>query len=207
MEEFSKAPYDKRWEAQKLETYCKWILWDCTSSWPHFSWSYIIHNKFHIPYCRRQGSLGGNYEKSLLDTIHQQKLHLSVAKIRNHKLINNGTQNEIEILNEVSATNGLQTTDQRVYLSWDEAFQQPSNYVDQSQWPRGLTSWIVLARSNTGDPGFESHLRHRCLCAFILRLCCSVGIHLATGSSPVQGVLPTVYTLRNWKSGQGQQGL
>jgi hypothetical protein len=51
------------------------------------------------------------------------------------------------------------------------------------------------------DRGFESHPRHGCL--FILR----VGSGLATGWSPVQGVLPTVHRLRNWKSGQGPQGL
>jgi hypothetical protein len=42
-----------------------------------------------------------------------------------------------------------------------------------------------------------------CLCAFVL----CVGGDLGTGWSPVQGVLPTVYRLRNWKSGQGPQGL
>jgi hypothetical protein len=49
------------------------------------------------------------------------------------------------------------------------------------------------------DRGFESHSRRRCLCAFVL----CVGSGLATRWSPVQGVLPTVYRLRNWKSGQG----
>jgi hypothetical protein len=53
------------------------------------------------------------------------------------------------------------------------------------------------------DLGFESHSRHGCLCTFIL----CVGSGLATGWSPVQGVLPTVYGLRNWKCGQGPQGL
>jgi hypothetical protein len=37
-----------------------------------------------------------------------------------------------------------------------------------------------------------------CVCVI---LC--VGSGLATGWSPVQGILPTVYRLRNWKSDQG----
>jgi hypothetical protein len=42
--------------------------------------------------------------------------------------------------------------------------------------------------------GFESHSRHGCLRLF----CVFVGDGLATGWSPVQGVLPTVLGLRNW---------
>jgi hypothetical protein len=45
-------------------------------------------------------------------------------------------------------------------------------------------------------------------CAFIhvcIVLC--VGSGLATGWSPVQGVLPTVYRFRNWKSSRGPPGL
>jgi hypothetical protein len=41
-----------------------------------------------------------------------------------------------------------------------------------------------------------------CVCVV---LCVRSG--LATGWSPVQGVLPSMYGLRNWKSGQGPQGL
>jgi hypothetical protein len=53
------------------------------------------------------------------------------------------------------------------------------------------------------DRGFESYSRHECLFAFIL----CVGTGLTAGWSPVQGVLPTAYRLRNWKSGQDPQGL
>jgi hypothetical protein len=53
------------------------------------------------------------------------------------------------------------------------------------------------------DCGFKSHSRHGCLLAFIL----CVGSGLATGWFPVQGVLLTVYGLRNWKSGQDTQGV
>jgi hypothetical protein len=38
----------------------------------------------------------------------------------------------------------------------------------QLQWPRGLRPLEHWNR------GFESHLRHGCLCAFILCLCCPV---------------------------------
>jgi hypothetical protein len=67
-------------------------------------------------------------------------------------------------------------------------------------------AWTVFARSNTGIVG--SNLTRgmdvcvRVFCVFVV-LC--VGSGLATGWSPVKGVLPTVYRLRNWKSGQGPQ--
>jgi hypothetical protein len=48
------------------------------------------------------------------------------------------------------------------------------------------------------DRGFESHSRHGCLSAFILFALSCVGNGLATGWSPVQGVLPTVLGLGNW---------
>jgi hypothetical protein len=66
----------------------------------------------------------------------------------------------------------------------------------------GWAVCTVFARSNTGIVG-SNPTRGMDVCAFILFL--SSG--LVTGWSPVQGVLPTVYGLRNWKSGQGQQRL
>jgi hypothetical protein len=45
------------------------------------------------------------------------------------------------------------------------------------------------------DSGFKSHSRHGCLCALILCL----GSGFATGWSPVQGVLPTVYKMKKLK--------
>jgi hypothetical protein len=61
---------------------------------------------------------------------------------------------------------------------------------------RGHAAWGIncLRPPKHWDRGFESHSRHECLCAFILRLCCLVcaGSGLATGWSPVQRVLPTV---------------
>jgi hypothetical protein len=45
--------------------------------------------------------------------------------------------------------------------------------------------------------GSESHSRHGCLCEFIVFLLFCVGNGLATGWSPLQGVLTTVLVLRN----------
>jgi hypothetical protein len=55
------------------------------------------------------------------------------------------------------------------------------------------------------DRGFEFHSRHGCLCVCLFCVCVvlCVGSGLGTGWSPVQGVLPTVYGLRNRESGQG----
>jgi hypothetical protein len=65
-------------------------------------------------------------------------------------------------------------------------------------------TWTVFARSNTGvmdsNPTKGMDVCVRLFCAYVV-LC--VGRGLATGWSPVQGVLPTVYGLRNWNSGQG----
>jgi hypothetical protein len=65
-------------------------------------------------------------------------------------------------------------------------------------------AWTVFAHSNTGimcsNPtrGMDVCVRLFCVCVV---LC--LGSGLVTGSSLVQGVLRTVYGLRNWKSGQG----
>jgi hypothetical protein len=52
-------------------------------------------------------------------------------------------------------------------------------------------AWTVLARWNRG---FESQLRYGCLCVRLFCVCVvlCVGSGLATGSSPVQGVLPSM---------------
>jgi hypothetical protein len=91
------------------------------------------------------------------------------------------------------------------------SFRHPSHLYNlyivlyRSQWPRGVRHELS---SNTGIVG--SNLT-RCMdvCVRLVGVCVvlCVGSGLATGWSPVQGVLPTVYRLRNWKSGQGPQGL
>jgi hypothetical protein len=68
--------------------------------------------------------------------------------------------------------------------------------------------WTVFTRSNAGivgsnpTQGMDVCVRIFCVCVV---LCAGRG--LVTGWSPVQGVLPTVYGLWNWKSGQGPHGL
>jgi hypothetical protein len=65
-------------------------------------------------------------------------------------------------------------------------------------------AWTVFAPSNTGIVGSNPTKGMD----GSVRLCCVyVGSDLATGWSSVQGALPTVYGLRNWKSGQNPQGL
>jgi hypothetical protein len=58
---------------------------------------------------------------------------------------------------------------------------------------RSLEHWVR---------GFESHSGHGCMYCVRLYFVCvvlCVGRTLATGSSPVQGVLPTVYRIKNLK--------
>jgi hypothetical protein len=64
-------------------------------------------------------------------------------------------------------------------------------------------AWTVFARSNAEIVGSNpTQGMDVCVyCVFVL------GNGLATGWSLVQGVLPTLYRLENWKSGQGPQGL
>jgi hypothetical protein len=68
-------------------------------------------------------------------------------------------------------------------------------------------AWTVFAQSNTGilwsSPTRGMDICVRLLCVYVV-LC--VDSSIATGWSPVQGVLQTVYKLRNWKSGQGPNG-
>jgi hypothetical protein len=55
------------------------------------------------------------------------------------------------------------------------------------------------------DHGFKSHSRHEYLYVRLFCVCVvlCVGSGLATSWSPIQGALPTVCRLRNWKSDQG----
>jgi hypothetical protein len=67
-----------------------------------------------------------------------------------------------------------------------------------SQWPRGLGNELSLLALERWDRRFESHWRHGCLCVFIL----CAGSGLATGWSPVQGVLLTLYKIKKLKKRQ-----
>jgi hypothetical protein len=65
-------------------------------------------------------------------------------------------------------------------------------------------AWHVFARSNTGIVGWNpTRGMDVCVRLFCVCVVLCVGSGLATGWSPVQEVLPTVCTSRNWKSGQG----
>jgi hypothetical protein len=81
--------------------------------------------------------------------------------------------------------------------------------ASRSQCPAALSkAWIVIARSNTGIVGSNpTQGIDVCVLLFCVWVVLCVGSCLMTGWFPVQGVLPTVYRLRNWKSGQGPQGL
>jgi hypothetical protein len=64
-------------------------------------------------------------------------------------------------------------------------------------------AWTVFARSNTGIVGSNATRgMHVCVHSFCVCAVLCVDSGLATGWSPVQRVLPTVYRLRNWKRGQ-----
>jgi hypothetical protein len=67
--------------------------------------------------------------------------------------------------------------------------------------------WTVFTHSNTRIVG-SNPTQGMDVCAFIcICVVLRVGSGLATGRSPAQGVLPTVYWLSNWKNSQGPQEL
>jgi hypothetical protein len=65
-------------------------------------------------------------------------------------------------------------------------------------------AWTAFARLNTGIVGSNPSRRMDVsVRLFYVCVVLCVGSGLATGSSPVQGVLPTVYRIKKLKSGQG----
>jgi hypothetical protein len=67
-------------------------------------------------------------------------------------------------------------------------------------------AWTFFTCSNTGIMGSNStRVMNVCVRLFCVCVVLCVGSGLSTGWSPVQGVLRTVYKLRNWKDGQGPQ--
>jgi hypothetical protein len=83
-----------------------------------------------------------------------------------------------------------------------------SNYAPgRSQRPRGLKHEPSSPRSNTWIVGPKS-TRGMDVCVRLFYICVvlCVGSGLATGSSPVQGVLPTVCRTKKLKSGQDPKG-
>jgi hypothetical protein len=84
---------------------------------------------------------------------------------------------------------------------------KPINNLPMITKPARSKAWTLFIHSNTGNVG-SNPTRSMDVCALLFYVCVlCLGSGLATGWSPVQGVLPTVYRLRNWKSGQGPQGL
>jgi hypothetical protein len=63
-------------------------------------------------------------------------------------------------------------------------FHNDYNFNRRSQWARGLRL-EPSSPAQTLECGFESHSRHGCLCAFILRLCRSV-----CRQRPCDGLIP-----------------
>jgi hypothetical protein len=67
-------------------------------------------------------------------------------------------------------------------------------------------AWTVLARSNTGivsskpTRGMDVCVRLFCVGAVLY-----VGTGLATGWSPVEGLLPTIYSIKKLKTAKAQQ--
>jgi hypothetical protein len=70
-----------------------------------------------------------------------------------------------------------------------------------------LKAWTVFARSTLGSWLRIPLKAWMSLCVYSVCVVLCVGSGLATGWSPVQEVLPTIYRRGNWKSGQGPQGL
>jgi hypothetical protein len=65
-------------------------------------------------------------------------------------------------------------------------------------------TWTVFARPYAGIAGTNpTQVMDICVRLFYVCVVLCVGSGLATSWSPVQGVLPTVYGLRNWKRGHG----
>jgi hypothetical protein len=75
------------------------------------------------------------------------------------------------------------------------------NIADHRRWEAKAST--IFVSSNTGIVGSNPNRgMNVCVRVFCVRVVLCVCIGLATCWSPVQGILPTVHRLRNWKSGQ-----
>jgi hypothetical protein len=59
-------------------------------------------------------------------------------------------------------------------------------------------AWTVFAGSNSGIVGSDPTQAWMSVCVYSVFVLVCVGSGLAMGWSPIQGVLPTVFGLRNW---------
>jgi hypothetical protein len=77
------------------------------------------------------------------------------------------------------------------------------NLTNLTNWPITVAArseaWTIFARSNTGIVG-SNPTQGMDVCLYLFCVCAGSG--LATGWFPVQGVLPTVYRIKNLKKGQ-----
>jgi hypothetical protein len=72
--------------------------------------------------------------------------------------------------------------------------QRHHKLITEAAWSK---AWTVFARSNTGIMGSNpTQGMDACVCVYSVCVVLCVGRGLATGSSPVQGVLPTVYRIK-----------
>jgi hypothetical protein len=71
-----------------------------------------------------------------------------------------------------------------------------------SHWPRNISMNCLLPLEHL-DRGFESHLRHGCLCALILCVVLCVDSGLRRPDLPSRESYRLSIGIRNWKSGQG----
>jgi hypothetical protein len=67
-------------------------------------------------------------------------------------------------------------------------------------------AWTVFAHSNTGIVGLNP-TRGKNVCVHLFCVCVVLCVGSGLETADPQGVLPAVYRLRNWNSGQGPQGL
>jgi hypothetical protein len=82
-----------------------------------------------------------------------------------------------------------------------------SSAAGRSQWPRGLRHELSSLSQTLGSCVRIALKTWMSVCVYSLCAVLCVGRGLARGWSPVQGILPTVYKLRNWKSGRRSQRL
>jgi hypothetical protein len=77
-------------------------------------------------------------------------------------------------------------------------------HKSRPQWPRGLSHELSSLARTQGSCVRISLKAWISMCIYSVCVVLFVGSCLATCSSPVQGVLPTVYRTKNWKSDHSQ---
>jgi hypothetical protein len=154
---------------------------------------YYIPEQQHFSRCSFNGDKCG---KPALKYWMDNWISSAKTSIINHRRINRAT---FKIHVRPSGRN-------RVQIIWPIFFLK-FGMVDLYELPITVTArsmaWTVFARSKTGIV-VSNPTRRRAVCVRLFCVCVAlcIGSGLATGWSPIQGILPTVYGLGNWKSGQ-----